>query len=179
MEGWGGADDGTGSNLGKEMEDSRDHLGLSGVVALLAILILFRALGWFFDLAHVWGSGYCCIKKKKKKSVKIPHPNHNHDVPVVPTQTLYTSIICQGIYTTTLINHINANGSERLTISLVMYNDKANMVRITVLTPESHWGHFTIFCQLPLTWMVICSSLTYFPPKNKKNVMLLMLIKDK
>lgn len=69
---------------------------------------------------------------------KIPHPNHKHDVPVVPTQTLYTSIICQGIYTTTLINHINANGSERLTIALVMYSHEANMVRITVLTPESH-----------------------------------------
>lgn len=74
----------------------------------------------------------------KKISVKIPHPNHNRDVPLVPTQTLSTSVICQGIYTTTLINHINANGSEQLTISLVMYSNEANMVRITVLTPESH-----------------------------------------
>lgn len=71
-------------------------------------------------------------------SGKSSHPNHNHDVPVVPTQTRYTSIICQGIYTTALINHINANGSERLTMSLVMYSDEANMARITVLTPESH-----------------------------------------
>lgn len=71
-------------------------------------------------------------------SVKIPHPNHKHDAPVAPTQTLYTSIICQGIYTTALISHINANGSERLMISLVMYSYEANMVRITVLTPESH-----------------------------------------
>lgn len=75
---------------------------------------------------------------KKKMSVKIPHPNHKHDAPVAPTQTLYTSIICQGIHTTALISHINANGSERLMISLVMYSYEANMVRITVLTPESH-----------------------------------------